>query len=94
MYRSVLRKMQQCIQQGRCKARSHAYDEMDEDDIQIEDAMRAILNGRIRERQWDSVYHEYKYIVRGRTIAGYEIEVVAKIEQAEETVMIITVYMT
>ncbi len=94
MYKNALRKMQQCVQQGRCRASSHAFEEMEDDGLDIQDAKRAILNGTIIQRQWDDDYREFKYVIHGVLNIGYEIEVVAKVEPASETVMIITVYRT
>lgn len=93
MYRKALEMMRQCVRQGLCKPSSHGFDEIIDDDLFFEDVERAILNGRITERQWDSYHQEFKYVVHGRAISGDEIEVVAKIEPTGVTI-IITVYRT
>lgn len=80
MYRKVLEKMRQCVQQGRYKATTHADKALDKRDLAPDDVRRAVLNGRIVERQQDNG-GEYKYRIQGRTITGSEIIVVANIVQ-------------
>jgi hypothetical protein len=69
----------------------HAEEEMTEDDFTIYDVERGILTGRILERQKDSTSDESKYRVRGRTITGDPIELLAKLSPTGKLV-IITVY--
>ena len=69
----------------------HAEEEMTEDDFTIYDIERGILTGRILERQRDSTSDESKYRVRGKTITGDPIELLAKFSPTGKLV-IITVY--
>jgi hypothetical protein len=69
----------------------HAEEEMTEDDFTIDDVERGILTGRILERQKDSTNNESKYRIRGRTVTGDPIELLAKLSPTGKLV-IITVY--
>lgn len=69
----------------------HAEEEMTEDDFTIYDIERGILTGRILERQRDSTSDESKYRIRGKTITGNPIELLAKLSPTGKLV-IITVY--
>ena len=59
--------------------------------MSIFDVERGILTGEILERQKDKVTTEWKYRIRGETIGGGEVEVVAKLGPTGKLV-IITVY--
>ncbi len=93
MYSKVLEKMQRCVQQGQYVVRPHVHKRMRNRGLAIKDVERAILTGRIIERQWDNTYQEFKYIVRGMAMSGDEIEVAAKIDSTDATI-IITIYRT
>lgn len=69
----------------------HAEEEMSDDDLTIFDVERAILTGEVIERQKDRVTGEWKYRIRGQTVADEEIVVVAKISITGKLVLI-TVY--
>lgn len=69
----------------------HAEEEMTEDGFTIYDVERGILTGRILERQRDSTNDESKYRIRGETITGDPIELLAKLSPTGKLV-IITVY--
>ena len=69
----------------------HVEEEMTEDDFTIYDIERGILTGRILERQRDSSSDESKYRVRGKTVSGDPIELLAKLRPTGKLV-IITVY--
>jgi hypothetical protein len=69
----------------------HAEEEMNEDGLTIYDVERSILTGEILKRQKDRVTAEWKYRLRGGTVDGGEIEVVAKLSPTGKLV-IITVY--
>ena len=69
----------------------HAEEEMTEDGFTIHDVERGVLTGRILERQRDAASHESKYRVRGKTLTGNPIELLAKLSPTGKLV-IITVY--
>jgi hypothetical protein len=69
----------------------HAEEEMSDDELTIFDVERGILTGEIVERQKEAETGEWKYLVKGQTVAGGEIVVVTKISLTGKLV-IITVY--
>lgn len=69
----------------------HARKEMIDDDFTIYDIERGILTGEIFERQKDRITVEWKYRIKGKTISGDEIELIAKLSPTNKLV-IITVY--
>lgn len=64
---------------------------MDEDSLSIYDVEHCILTGKILERQKDKVTAEWKYRIKGQSLTGVEVEVVAKMSPTGKLV-IITVY--
>jgi hypothetical protein len=48
----------------------HGKKEMNDDGLTIYDVERVLLSGKILERQKDKDTAEWKYCVRGETIAG------------------------
>ena len=64
---------------------------MHEDNFGIYDIERAILTGRIIERQEDVLTGEWKYRVEGESVQRMPLEVVAKLSPTSKLV-IITVY--
>ena len=70
----------------------HAEEEMDDDGLSIYDVEHGILTGKMLERQKDRVTAEWKYRIRGKTIAGDKVEIIAKLG-ATGRLVIITVYL-
>jgi hypothetical protein len=66
-------------------------DERCNDDLTIYDIERVILTGKILERQKDIATGEWKYRIKGKTVEGGKIEVVAKLSPTDKLV-IITIY--
>jgi hypothetical protein len=62
----------------------HAEEEMDDDGFSIFDVESGVLAGEIRERQKDQNTGEWKYIIKGRSLVGDAIAVVAKISVTEK----------
>ena len=91
MFPGILIKFKECIRENRYVVTLHGEEEIDEDELSIFDVERAILTGAIIERQKDIVKGEWKYIVRGQTMDGSEIAIVAKLSSTNKMV-IITVY--
>ena len=69
----------------------HARKEMNDDGLTVYDVESGILTGNIIERQRDRVTAEWKYRIRGETLTGEDIEVIAKLSPTSKLV-IITVY--
>jgi hypothetical protein len=69
----------------------HAEEEMNDDALTIFDVERAILTGKVIERQEDQMTGEWKYLITGLSIHGDGVAVVAKVSVTDKLV-IITVY--
>jgi len=65
---------------------------MNNDDLSVYDVEHGILTGKIVERQKDRITAEWKYRISGKTLAGDEVEVIAK-SGATGRLVIITVYL-
>lgn len=91
MFEAILIHLKNCVRLNRYVVTIHAEEEMDEDHLSIFDIECAILNGEIIERQRDNERTEWKYLIRGLSIDGYGLIVVAKISPNDKMV-IITVF--
>ena len=74
------------MQESRIQKKSKQIELSNESDIE-----QGILTGKILERQRDRVSAESKYRIRGRTLDGEEVEIIAKLSPTGK-VVIITVY--
>ena len=92
MYDRILKQMREKIRTRQYVMTLHAEEEMDDDGLSIFDVERGILTGEIIERQKDRVTAEWKYLVKGQTIGGDPVIVVAKLSITGKLV-IITVYL-
>jgi hypothetical protein len=68
----------------------HALDEMIADNLYAQDIEHIIMGGSIVRMEIDKQSRERKYVILGKSMDGYEAEVVAKIVG---NVVIITVYL-
>jgi len=66
----------------------HADDEMDEDGLTIFDVESVILSGKIIERQKDQSTGEWKYLVKGESLAGESAVTVTKISPTGKLVFL------
>lgn len=92
MYEQVLLRMREKVRSRQYVMTLHADDEMDEDGLSIYDVEQTVLTGEVVEQQRDRDTAEWKYCVRGLSLAGSELEVVAKLSPTGKLV-IITVYL-
>ncbi|WP_199328007.1 DUF4258 domain-containing protein [Cylindrospermum sp. FACHB-282] len=69
----------------------HAEEEMSDDNLSIYDIEQGVFTGEILERQKDRVTAESKYRIRGFTLDGGKVEIIAKLGLTGK-VVIITVY--
>ena len=92
MYPRILRGIQEKVRQRQYVMTLHAEEEMNDDGLTIYDVECGILTGEILERQKDRATVEWKYRLRGETIKGDWVEVIAKISLTA-TLVIITVYL-
>lgn len=91
MFERILNRMREKIRQREYVMTLHAEEEMNDDDLTIYDVERGILTGEILERQKDRATTEWKYRIRGQTVDGGEVGVIAKLSPTGKLV-IITVY--
>ncbi len=91
MVKQILNRMREKVRRRKYVMTFHAKKEMNDDELSIYDVERGILTGEIIERQKDKVTAEWKYRIKGETIEGDEIEVIAKLSPTNKLV-IITVY--
>ena len=92
MYDRILKQMRERVRTRRYVMTLHAEEEMADDNLSVFDVERSILTGRIIEWQKDHATAEWKYLVKGETIAGNLAVVVAKLSVTGKLV-IITVYL-
>ena len=91
MYERILRRMREKVRTLQYVLTSHAEEEMNDDDLTILDVERAILSGRILERQRDTETGGWKYVVGGPTLIQEPMELVARLSVSGKLV-IVTVY--
>lgn len=91
MFGRVLIRMRDRVRTRQYVMTLHAEEEMNDDGLTVYDVERCILTGEIVERQKDARTGEWKYLVRGQTLNGDAIVVVAKLSPTGKLVFI-TVY--
>ncbi len=91
MHDAILRRIRELVRRSRYVMTAHGRQEMQADDLGVFDVEHCILTGRIIERQRDRRWREWKYLVRGETLAGGFAITVAKLG-ANDMLVIITVY--
>ena len=91
MFNRILKKMRENVRTCQYVMTLHAEEEMNDEDLTIFDVEHGILTGKIVERQKDQETGEWKYLVKGLTLAESEIFVVTKLSSTNKLV-IITVY--
>lgn len=92
MFERVLLQMRERIRKYDYLMTVHARKEMIEDNLTIYDVEQGFLSGRIVEHQKDRETAESKYCIEGTTVAGDDIEILAKFGVTGKLV-IITVYL-
>jgi len=88
VFQQVLKQMRDKVCTRQYVMTLHAEEEMDDDELTIFDVERGILTGEILERQKDIATGEWKYLVKGQTVAGDEIIVVTKMSFTGKVVII------
>lgn len=79
MYDAELKRMRELIRTRLYVMTLHAEDEMDAAGFTIFDVEHVILTGIVTERQKDRASEEWKYLVKGESLASDKATVVAKI---------------
>ena len=88
MFDRILKRMRRLVRASQYVMTVHAEDEMNSDGLTIYDVESVILTGRIVARQKDRASAEWKYVVRGRSLAADRVTVVAKIGPTGKLVFI------
>ena len=91
MFERILEEIREKVRLRQYVMTLHAEEEMSDDELTIFDIERCLLTGEIVERQKDSNTGEWKYLVKGQTVADDKIIVVLKISPTGKLVFI-TVY--
>ena len=91
MFERILNNMREKVRALQYVMTLHAEEEMESDDLSIFDVERVILTGRVVERQRDAETGEWKYLVRGKSVEGWDVVVASKLSPTGRLV-IITVY--
>lgn len=92
MHKRVLLIMREKIRTRQYVMTIHAEEEMNNDGFTIFDVERAVLTGKISERQKDHHTKEWKYLIAGSAIDERLTIVAAKLSVTDKLV-IITVYL-
>lgn len=88
MFPRILKQIREKVRQRQYVMTLHAEEEMSDDELSIFDVERSLLTGEIVERQKDAITGEWKYLVKGNTVAGDEMMAVAKIGPTGKLVII------
>jgi len=91
VFQRILKQIRGKVRQRQYVMTLHAEEEMSDDNLSIFDVERSLLTGEIVERQKDAVTGEWKYLVKGNTVAGDDMVTVTKVSPTGKLV-IITVY--
>ena len=91
MFDRILKRMRELIRTRQYVMTLHAEDEMNSDGLGLDDLESAVLGGQIGERQKDRMSSEWKYLIKGTSLAGRNVTVVVKIGPTDKLVFI-TVY--
>ena len=88
MYERILNQLREKVRTRQYVMSIHADDEMDEDGLTIFDVESVILSGKIIERQKDQNTGEWKYIVKGESLASESVVTVTKISPTGKLVFV------
>ncbi len=91
MFESILQNFRNNIYSNHYVLTSHAFEEMENDNLSIYDIESCVLSGKIIEKQKDIQTNENKFRIRGFSVDEELMEIVAKKSVTGKTV-IITVY--
>ena len=91
MYERILNQLREKVRTRQYVMTVRADEEMDEDGLTIFDVESVILSGKIIERQKDQNTGEWKYLVKGESLAGKSVVTVTKIGPTGKLIFI-TIY--
>ena len=79
MFERILNQLREKVRTRQYVMTLHANEEMEEDELTIFDVESVVLSGSIIERQKDAASGEWKYLVKGESLAGKPVITVTKI---------------
>jgi hypothetical protein len=88
VFERILNQLREKVRARQYVMTLHANEEMDEDSLSIFDVESVVLSGNITERQKDNATNEWKYLVRGETLAGDLVIIVAKISPTGKLIFV------
>jgi hypothetical protein len=88
VFERILNQLREKVRTRQYVMTLHANEEMDEDGLTIFDVESVILSGIVIERQKDSTGGEWKYIVKGESLAGEPVFTVTKLGPTGKLVFI------
>ena len=91
MFERILNQLREKVRTRQYVMTIHADEEMDEDELTIFDVESVILSGKIIERQKDQSTGEWKYLVKGESLADESVVTVTKIGPTDKLIFI-TIY--
>ena len=91
MFERVLKQPRSLIRKRQYIITIQALEEMGEDGVLVQDVEKAVLTGRIIERQVDRASGERKYVLAGMDCSGESVNIILKIGPTRKAVAI-TVY--
>ena len=92
MYEQIMRRFRRAVRAGRLRFTNHALEELADDDLAIADARHCLLTGEIVADQYDVRYRQVKYEFFGAALNGTEIGLIARWEDKDGGVLVITAY--
>jgi Domain of unknown function (DUF4258) len=91
MYDEILHEMRLAVKAGRVRFTTHAFDELDNENLATDDAEHCIMTGEIVDNQYDPRYQNVKYVIYGDTMLGDEIGLIARWDN-QDNIVVITVF--
>ena len=91
MFKRVLAVIKERVREGLYVMTLHAEEEMDSDGLEVFDVEDAVWTGTIVERQRDRETGEWKYLLRGESLARATVVAVLKLSPTGK-VVVLTVY--
>lgn len=87
----LFEKIRQCIVESRYRLSIHAIERKDQRDISLPDILYVLANGYEEKRKssYDDKYKTWKYAIRGKTVDGDDIRVIASL--VETGILVVTV---
>ena len=92
LFDRILKQMRECVRTRKYVMTIHAEEEMSDDGLTVFDVESVILGGIVEDRQKDTNTGEWKYLVKGKTLANDDPAVVVGKLASPGKLVLITVY--